>query len=77
MSDSWLFVEGDTSVRILRTGPMSFEVLGPGTSRKRHAFVVDDHLVTFLQQTGQELTVSGYRPAATASSAAASQGRLQ
>jgi hypothetical protein len=41
---------------------MSFEVLGPGTSRKRHAFVVDDHLVTFLQQTGQELTVSGYRP---------------
>ena len=62
MADSWLFVKGDTSVRILRTGPMTFDVLGPGTSRKRHAFSMDDQLVSFLQQTGQDLTAFGYRP---------------
>ena len=62
MADSWLFIKGGTSVRILRTGPMSFEVLGPGTARKRHAFSVDDQLVSFLHQTGQQLTDFGYRP---------------
>ena len=62
MADSWLFVKGDASVRILRTGSMTFDVLGPGTSRKRHAFSVDDQLVSFLRQSGQQLTAFGYRP---------------
>ena len=61
MVDSWLFVKGEASVRILRTGSMTFDVLGPGTSRKHHAFSVDDQLVSFLQQAGQQLTAFGYR----------------
>jgi hypothetical protein len=62
LPDSWLFEKGDSSVRIVRTGSLMFEVCGPGTSRERHAFTQDDELVSFLHDTVQQLTAFGYRP---------------
>jgi hypothetical protein len=57
-----LFEKGETSVRIVRTGPLMFEVCGPGSSRERHKFSVDEELVSFLDETVQQLTAFGYRP---------------
>lgn len=60
--DSWLFERGDSSVRIVRTGTLDLEVLGPGEHRERHAFAADEQIVSFLHRTGEELAASGYRP---------------
>ena len=62
MADSWLFEKGGSSVRIVRTGALDFEVLGPGEQRERHAFAAHEQIASFLHQTGDELTASGYRP---------------
>ena len=61
MPDSWLFAKGDASVRILRTGSLTFAVCGPGRQREVHSFAEQTHLVEFLKETEHELTAGGFR----------------
>ena len=61
MSDSWLFAKGDASVRILRTGTLTFAVCGPGRQREVHSFAEQTRLVEFLRDTEHELAADGFR----------------
>jgi hypothetical protein len=35
---SWLFVKGDTSIRVVCPGPTVLDICGPGNSRARYTF---------------------------------------
>lgn len=61
MADSWLFAKGDASVRILRTGTLTFSVFGPGQVREERSFAEPTHLVAFLRDTESMLAASGFR----------------
>lgn len=60
--DSWLWEKGNSTVRIVRTGTMDFEVLGPGERCAHYTFADQKQIVSFLNTTAEELTAAGYRP---------------
>ena len=60
--DHWLFARPDAAIRIVRTGRLSMDVLGPGRARAAYAFEKDRDAVAFLTDTEQQLVAAGFRP---------------
>jgi hypothetical protein len=61
VADSWLFAKGTSSVRILRTAPLSLAVCGPGRVRRFLTFENDSDLVAFIANTEYVLAEAGFR----------------
>jgi hypothetical protein len=59
VTNAWLFVKGNYSVRLLRTG-RKLLVLGPGTQRREHAPDSDDAADSLHRQIEADLRREGW-----------------
>jgi CheY-like chemotaxis protein len=60
--DSWLFLKGGVSVRVVRTGDYGITICGPGHKRRELTFPTELDLVAFQVRYEQRLVKAGFAP---------------
>jgi hypothetical protein len=57
---SWLFVKGDTSIRVVCPSPKVLDICGPGPSRSRYTFDGDDAVQAYQVELAEEFSSGGW-----------------
>jgi hypothetical protein len=57
---SWLFVKGDTSIRLVCAGPGTLDVCGPGSTRTRYTFQAESELQAYQVELAEAFSSGGW-----------------